>query len=134
MCGGGSMPRSTIVMPDMTAYDRMADRQIAAMRQQQEGQLMLQQQQLNQAVTGQQSVMAELLAVQQQRASNTAADAARMAALIGTPPPEPAAKAPVIGDSRQGMAPPEGKRSLRIDRKQRSSKPGGGAGLNIASY
>jgi anti-sigma factor ChrR (cupin superfamily) len=134
MCmGGGSMPRSTIVMPDMGAYDQMAEQQMAALRQQQESSTLLMQERLNQAVAGQQGTMQQLLQAQEQRANQTAADAQRIAALIGAPAPEKAAKAPVLGDNRKGMDRPQGKRNLRIDR--RSSAGGApGTGLNIARY
>lgn len=133
MCFGGSAPRATITMPDTAAFDRMADQQMAALRQQQESSTLLMQERLNQATLSQQNTMKELLAAQEQRASQTAADAARMAALIGAPTPEPAAKAPVLGSSRQGMAPAKGKTSLRIEPKAASNTKAG-TGLNIARY
>lgn len=133
MCFGGSAPRATITMPDTAAFDRMADQQMAALRQQQESSTLLMQERLNQATLGQQNTMKELLAAQEQRASQTAADAARMAALIGAPMPEPAAKAPVLGSSRQGMDPAKGKVSLRIEPKTASNTKAG-TGLNIARY
>lgn len=133
MCLGGSAPRATITMPDMGAFDRMADQQMAALRQQQESSTMLMQERLNQATLNQQGTMQQLLAAQEQRASQTAADAARMAALIGAPTPEPAAKAPVLGSSRQGMTSPQGKTTLRIEPKAASGNKAG-TGLNIARY
>jgi hypothetical protein len=120
-------------MPDMGAFDRMADQQMAALRQQQESSTMLMQERLNQATLNQQGTMQQLLAAQEQRASQTAADAARMAALIGAPTPEPAAKAPVLGSSRQGMTSPQGKTTLRIEPKAASGNKAG-TGLNLARY
>jgi uncharacterized membrane protein len=133
MCVGGSAPRATITVPNYERYDRMADRQIEMIESIQNTKTLAKQQKLNRAVGKQQDALTELLAAEEARANATAADAQRMAALIGTPPPEPTAKAPVIGDNRAGMARPEGKRSLRIDRNARSSSAAG-AGLNIARY
>jgi anti-sigma factor ChrR (cupin superfamily) len=133
MCVGGSAPRATITVPNYERYDRMADRQIEMIESIQNTKTLAKQQKLNRAIGQQQDALTELLAAEEARANATAADAQRMAALIGTPPPEPTAKAPVLGDNRQGMTRPEGKRSLRIDRKARSASAAG-AGLNIARY
>lgn len=134
MCNGGSAPRSTIAVPDYEAYDRMAERQMALMETRQNRKTLKKQGALDQAIANQQQALSELLNAEQQRAQQTAADAQRMAALIGTPPPEPTAKAPVIGDSRTGMAPGDGKKSLRINRKSSTSTAARGAGLNIGGY
>jgi len=133
MCMGSSPPRATITVPDYERFDRMADRQIGLMQSKMQGKTLMAQDALNQALASQQAAQAQLLAAQEAAANATAADAQRMAALIGTPPPEPTAKAPVIGDSRQGMDPAEGKRSLRIDRKPRP-RSSASAGLNIGGY
>lgn len=133
MCVGGSAPRATITVPDYDRYDRMLDRQIELTQSVQNTKTLAKQESLNFAIAQQQGALANLLSVQEARANATAADAQRMAALIGTPPPEPTAKAPVIGDSRKGMSQAEGKRTLRIDRRSRSSSASG-AGLNIARY
>ena len=132
MCFGAGGSAATITMPDTSAYDRQADMQIELMRQQQQGSMGIKQMELNQALQGQQSALAELRDFKVQRANETQANAARMAALIGTPPPEKTAQAPVVGRDRQGMASPEGKRGLRIERKTATSQ-GAGAGLNIAT-
>jgi hypothetical protein len=55
-----------------------------------------------------------------------------MAALIGTPPPDKAAMAPVLGSDRAEMSRPAGKRGLRIDRATPTTA-GAGTGLNITS-
>jgi hypothetical protein len=52
-----------------------------------------------------------------------------MAALIGTPPPEKSASAPVVGSSR-GIETKKGKSALRIGLDS-TSRMGQGAGLNI---
>lgn len=135
MCFGGGQP-AVINMPDTRAYDRLADLQIAAMRQQQEGEVTMKQAELNRALQAQQQVLAETRDFSVQRANDTAANAARVAALIGTPPPEKTATAPVVGAARTGMTKSKGKRSLRIDRVD--SRPtvttqAAGTGLNITT-
>jgi hypothetical protein len=130
MCSGGSP--ATITMPDTGAYDRMAQMQMDAMRQQQQGAATLQQAELNSAIRNQQSALTELRDFSLQRANDTAANAARLAALIGTPPPEKTAKAPVVGSDRAGMSRPKGKAGLRIDRPAATSQASG-AGLNITA-
>ena len=135
MCSGGRSARSTIVMPDTAAYDRGADQQIALMQQQQQNDMLLKQMSLNKALTSQQGVLTDLRDLRQQRANDTAANAQRMAALIGAPPPEQTAKAPVIGSDREDMVKAKGKRGLRIDRvnQARPTTQGSGTGLNITS-
>jgi hypothetical protein len=128
----GSPPPATITMPDTGAYDRMADLQIAAMQQQQQGQASLMQSQLNQSLREQEAALSELRDFKVQQANDTAANAARLAALIGTPPPEKSAQAPVIGSSRQEVAKPKGKASLRIDRPAPTTQAAG-TGLNITT-
>ncbi len=130
------MPRSTITMPDTASYDRTADRQIALMQQQQQSDMLLKQMELNRALTNKQGVLTDLRDLKQQRAADTAANAQRMAALIGAPPPEPTAKAPVIGSDREDMVKAKGKKGLRIERVNQASQTtqGSGTGLNITSY
>jgi hypothetical protein len=130
MCS--SAPPAVINMPDTRAYDRMADLQIAAMRQQQEGEATLKQAELNQALRAQEMALTEMRDFNVQRANDTAASAARLAALVGAPPPEKSAKAPVVGSSRQEVAKPKGKSSLRIDRPAPTSQASG-TGLNITT-
>ena len=130
MCSGGK--GATINMPDTGAYDRMANMQIDLMRQQQQGAASLKQSELSQAIQAQQGVLTELRDFSIQRANDTAANAARLAALIGTPPPEKTAKAPVVGADRAGMAKPKGKSGLRIDRPTATSQASG-TGLNITA-
>ena len=130
MCSGGK--GATINMPDTGAYDRMANMQIDLMRQQQQGAASLKQSELSQAIQAQQGVLTELRDFSIQRATDTAANAARLAALIGTPPPEKTATAPVVGSDRAGMTKPKGKAGLRIDRPAATSQASG-TGLNITA-
>lgn len=131
MCSGGGSA-ATITMPDTGAYDRMANLQLEAIRSSQDGAAKLKQQELNQALAAQQQVLADLRDVKVQRANDTAANAARMAALMGAPPPEKAATAPVVGSDRAGQARAQGKKGLRIDRGV-ASTAGAGTGLNITT-
>lgn len=135
MCFGGGGSRTTITMPDTKAYDRQADLQLDLMRQQQQGVMSLKQMELNQAMQGQEQSLSELRDYKVQRANETQANAARMAALIGTPPPDRTAQAPVVGTDREAMVKPRGKRGLRIDRVGQSTptSQGSGTGLNIAT-
>lgn len=132
MCFGGGGSPATITMPDTGAYDRMAQMQMDAMRDTQDMGVKVKQFELNQALAGQQQALVELRDLKTQRANDTAANAARMAALIGTPPPEKAAKAPSVGSDREGMTRSRGKRGLRIDRGQQTSERAG-TGLNITT-
>ena len=131
MCSGGKP--STIVMPDTGAYNKQADMQIAAMQQQQQGEMMLKQMQLSQALKGQEQVLTETRDFKTERANDTAANAQRMAALLGAPPPEKSAKAPVVGSDRESMTKPKGKRALRIDRQAAAPTQASGTGLNITT-
>lgn len=134
MCFGGSQP-ATITMPDTGAYDRMAQAQMDAMQRRQQGKIMRKQGALDQALRGQGQVYSELRDIKVQRANETAANAQRMAALMGPPPPDEAAKAPVVGTDRENMVKSKGKKGLRIDRVDRQSvtSQGTGAGLNITT-
>ncbi|MEB3320168.1 MAG: hypothetical protein VKI63_04430 [Cyanobium sp.] len=127
-----SPPPATITMPDTGAYDRMADLQIAAMQQQQQGMLSMGQLELNQAIERQRAVLEQARDFNIQRANDVAANAQRMAALLGPPPPEPTATAPVVGGDRQGMRRAKGKSDLRIDRPAATTQAAG-TGLNITT-
>ena len=131
MCMGGGQS-ATITMPDTGAYDRMANMQMQAMRDQMSGQSSLQQAKLNSALTDQQGVKTQLADVKTQRANDTAANAARLAALIGTPPPEKAATAPTVGTNRSDVAKASGKKGLRIERSTPTTQAAG-TGLNITT-
>ena len=139
MCSGGGQA-ATITMPDTGAYDRMADLQMQAMRDQQTGVMALKQQELNQALSGQQAAMSDFKDYrvqvandQQIKANDTSANAARINAILGAPPPEKTAQAPVVGSERDGVQSRKGKKELRIDRigQTAPSKQAAGAGLNI---
>lgn len=140
MCFGGGGQAATITMPDTGAYDRMADMQMQAMRDQQQGTMALKQQELNQALAKQQSAMSDfkdykvqLASDEQIKANDTTANANRINAILGAPPPEPTAKAPVVGSDRNGVVQGRGKRDLRIDRPGAPTKQAAGAGLNITT-
>ena len=68
---------------------------------------------LNQSVAAKQETLSALLEQKKTLAENTSAQAMRMAALIGTPPPEKSASAPVVGGLR-GVETKKGKSALRI--------------------
>jgi hypothetical protein len=125
--GGGQA--ATITMPDTGAYDRLGQGQIDAMKSVMESGTQMKQQQLNAATLAQQKVMTDLRDLRTQQANDTSAQAARLAALIGTPPPEKASEAPVVGRNR-GTLTSKGKGALRIERTTATSS-GQGAGLNI---
>ena len=74
-------------------------------------------------------MLSQLKDVQIQRANDVSAQAGRLAALIGAPPPEKSAEAPVVGRAR-GTATSKGKGALRIER-QLATAAGKGSGLNI---
>ena len=131
MCSGGKA--ATITMPDTRAYDRQADMQIAAMQQQQQGEMMLKQMQLSQALEGRKQVLSETRDFKTERANDTAANAQRMAMLLVAPPPEKSAKAPVVGSDRESMVRAKGKRALRIDRQASAPSQASGTGLNITT-
>jgi hypothetical protein len=144
MCfGGGGGSPATIVMPDTRSYDRMASAQIDLMRQQQQGEMALKQQELNNAMARQQQVLADFrdfkiqkAEEQQFKANETSENAMRINAMLGAPPPEPSAKAPVIGSDREGLVKAKGKSRLRIERVDRaaaSASQGSGTGLNLTA-
>ena len=131
MCSG-SKP-STITMPDTGAYSKQADMQIALMQQQQQGEMLLKQMQLSQSQESLRQVLSEARDFRTERANDTEANAQRMALLLGAPPPEKGAKAPVVGSDRESMTKPKGKRALRIDRQAAAPTQASGAGLNITT-
>jgi hypothetical protein len=132
MCSGGGSP-AVITMPDTGAYDRQLQMQIDAINATQNGAVQLKQAELNQAIAAQQQVLTELRDVEIMRANETAANAERIAALIGTPPPEASATRPVTGSDRPGSERTD-KSKLRIDRPTTATAPqAAGAGLNITT-
>ena len=138
MCfGGGSVGGGTIYQPDTSAYDKQFDAQLDLMKMQQTGAINAKQAELDAALRAQTTALSEIRDAKTERANEVAsveAEARRLSNLIGTPPPEPTAKAPVIGRNRdkdKDSASPKGKRGLRIALATSPSKDGAGSGLNI---
>jgi len=129
MCGGGSRP--TITTPDTRAYDQALNRQIAAMQAAQGGVVTAAQSALGAALDQERSALSQLRDFRVARANDTAANASRIAALLGPPPPEKAAMGPVVGADRSTTAERTGRRRLRIDRTGSGATPATGAGLNL---
>ena len=133
MCFGGGGGAGTITMPDTGAYDRMLDRQIAAMESQRDGQVKVMQAELQTAQQAQQNALTKLNDYRTQKAEDVAsveAEARRLMNIVGPPPPEESAKAPVVGDTRRSSARTKGKRGLRIGRTTAKASAAG-SGLNI---
>jgi hypothetical protein len=107
-------------------YDSMFQQQRAAIDAQINGPIQLLQNQLNDAVKQQQTTLQENLKLQESIAANTNGQAARLAQLMGPPPPEKTAAAPVVGKNKKAA----GKSGLRIDQSTASSQAAG-TGLNI---
>jgi hypothetical protein len=131
MCFGGGGSAATITMPDTAAYDRQFQLQKAAIDQQMTGGNNLLQTQLTGALRGKETIAQQAVDMKRQIAENTSAQALRMAALVGTPPPEKSAAPPVVGNSRNAVV-SKGKGALRIERTTTASA-GQGTGLNIAA-
>lgn len=134
MCSGGGGGGGVITMPDTGAYDRMYDQQMQMMQMAQSTELTGYQSRLDSAVMAQQNLIADLRDLREERAEDVAsveAEARRMSNIIGAPPPEESAKAPVIGNARYGKPKRQsGKRGLRIVRPT-STSSGKAVGLNI---
>ena len=126
MCGGKA---ATITQPDYNAYNKQFDLQKSAIDQAMNSGAQQMQQQLSQATTAKQSALAADLEQKKILAENTNAQAMRLATLIGTPPPEKSAQAPVVAGER-GIQTKKGKSALRIGLDS-TSRMGQGAGLNI---
>jgi len=133
MCAGGGGSRATIYAPDTRAYDALASQQLALMQQTQSSDVLTKQSQLDALVRERTALQTQEQAVATARANNTTAQAARLAALVGAPPPEKPAAAPVIGSDRTGEKRPTGKQALRIDRAAGATAAAPGAGLNITT-
>jgi len=131
---GGGGGRATILMPDTSAYDRMFNLQLEAMRQQQgsDSLMALGQLQLDQALRGQQQSLTAFRDYKRERADAAQAHANRIAALIGPPVPEQSAKPPTIGSDRAMATKPRDRDSLRVTRAK-STRQGKGTGLNITT-
>ena len=129
MCMGGGQA-ATIYAPKTEAYDRLAERQFEAMQAIQEGKTQRKQQKLNQAIRGEQDLLARLKEVQIQQANNVSAQAGRLAALAGPPPPDKTAQVPTVGRAREKTGTTKSKSALRIER-QLAATSSQGTGLNI---
>lgn len=132
MCAGGGS-RSTVYAPNTRAYDALAGQQLALMQQAQSADLLAKQGQLDALVRDRTALQTQEQAIATARANNTTAQAARLAALVGAPPPEKPAAAPVTGSDRTGERRPTGRQALRIDRATAMTTAGPGAGLNITT-
>lgn len=135
MCMGGGGGGGVITMPDTGAYDRMYDQQLQMMQMAQSSELTGFQSELDNAVMAQQDLLTDLRDLREERAEEVAsveAEARRMSNIIGAPPPEPSAKAPVIADARNKpkTQAAKGKRGLRIT-KSAPGLSGAGTGLQI---
>ena len=134
MCFGGGGGGGTITMPDTGAYDRQFDQQLEMMQMAQSTELTGLQSRLQRAQSKTEDVLSKLTDLRTERAENTAsveAEARRMSNIIGPPPPDVSAKAPVIGDAREKTSSTKsGSSSLRIGRKTASSS-GQGTGYNL---
>lgn len=123
MCGSAA-PRPTIIEPNYSGYDSLAAGQLQLYRAAQSPSVLAAQQGVQAEALRQQEVLRQLADARTAAAANTSAAASRMAALIGAPVPDQAAKAPVLGANRSGMTKPPGRRGMRID-LQTPAAPGG---------
>jgi len=132
MCtgSGGSRQRAVIRMPETKTTDVMLGRQVSLMNSAQNRRTTRKQEEYSRAVMNQQQALERLNAASMQRAMNTEADARRISALIGTPPPEESAKAPVLASNRTGKRRAPGRKELRIERKNLAAP---GTSLNIGA-
>ena len=129
MCFGGGGSAATITKPDYNAYDKQFQLQKDAIERSMEGNTRLVQQQLDTALKKKQSTLDQLTNTQRQLAENTNAQAMRLAQVIGPPPPEKHAQAPVIGAKARGLR-GKGKGGLRIGRAT-ATKGGKGSGAQL---
>ena len=132
MCFGGG-GGGTITKPDYRAYDQQFELQKAAIDSQMQNASMAMQEQLNASLKEQTAVREDIRDFQVARAEDNARleeEAQRLSVLMGTPPPEPTAQAPVIGARDRKINTKKGKSALRIGQKVATST-GQGTGLNI---
>lgn len=133
MGGGGGGGRATIVRPSTSSYDAMLATQRAGIESTMNNGMLQSQAQMQQAIQQQQMTYRRIAdekraLADDQRAVNE--QALRMSQLVGAPPPEESAQAPVVGDKDRYGSGAQGKKALRIGR--RANKSGKGAGLNIS--
>lgn len=126
MCFGGGGGGGTITVPDTSAYDMMANAQISAMQSAMQMGTQRVQAELQNSLRVQQDFQQRLRDVQIERAENTSREAARLAELIGPPPPAETAKAPGTNEKTKR----NNKSRLRINRP-RATTSAQGTGLNI---
>lgn len=128
MCfGGGS--RATITKPDYNAYDKQFELQKEAIQSSMNNDLRLMQQELQTSLSDKADIQRQLNEQIKIQAENTNAQAMRLAQVIGPPPPEKSAQAPIIGSKRKKL----GKERLRIRRRSTPTSAASGAGLNITA-
>ena len=127
MCMGGQA--ATIKQPDYRAYDQQFELQRAAIDRQMNNKAERMQARLNKKVQKQQGLLVESNEAKRELAENTNAQAMRLSALIGPPPPEKSAEAPSLASSR-GVRTKKGKAALRIERRLAATSRQG-TGLNI---
>ena len=132
MCFGGG-GGGTITKPDYRAYDQQFEMQKAAIESQMQNSSMAMQEQLNASLKEQTAVREDIRDFQVAKAEDNARleeEARRLAVLVGTPPPEPTAQAPLIGSRDRKTKTTKGKSALKIAQTVATSN-GQGAGLNI---
>ena len=132
MCMGGGGNRGTIVQPDYGAYEQQFQLQKDAIDAQMSNGTMLLQQELQSSLQLQNNARAEIAEAKVAKADSQRAlqeQATRLATLLGPPPPEETAQAPVVGARERGLSDRKGKKSLRIGKTATSSAQG--IGLNI---
>lgn len=115
MCGGGGQ-RATIREPDYAAMNQMAELQFKTMRSAQDKKVIEKGGSLNTALQKEEKVYSRLRDLKVREANNISAESARIAALLGTPPPDRGATAPVLGRDRTSVK-GSGGTSLRTGRR-----------------
>lgn len=100
MCGGGGGSRATITQPDYKAMNGINQRMFDAMNEAQDNPITEMQGDLNNRLSRLNTKTEKLRDAKVANAKVVSAEEARITAMIGTPPPAEAAKAPVLGDSR----------------------------------
>lgn len=145
MGGGGGGSPAVITMPDTGAYDRQFQDAKELILLQQEGAQNNLQATLDSTLRDQTSLLSDLKELKTTRAEEAAsveAEAVRLSNLIGTPPPEAAAQAVVVGDVNRAVKEaaaegevykPEkkGKKALRIPRATSPTTSSAGTGYNL---
>lgn len=132
MCtGGGGGARAKVTQPDYKAANKMAKRQFKAMAKAQDPGVGLDQNRLNQALNNEYRLGQQLRDATMAEADRVSADSARIAAMLGAPPPAKIATAPALGANRETVARGgRGRAGLRLvapaeDQALQLSTPGG---------